>query len=94
MSIPYTLDGTFNAGNTFTAQLSNASGSFASPINIGTLTTTAEGFILGTIPANQGAGTGYRIRVISSNPSVIGEENDTDLVIQIIPGAPTIEHIR
>jgi hypothetical protein len=94
VSIPYTLDGTFNAGNTFTAQLSDATGSFAAPVNIGSLTTTVEGSISGTIPTNQLAGTGYRIRVISSNPSVVGEENDSDLTITVVPGPPAIEHIR
>ena len=40
VSVPFTITGTFTAGNVFTAQLSDASGSFASPVAIGTLTST------------------------------------------------------
>ncbi len=43
VSIPYTTTGTFNAGNIFTAQLSNATGGFGSPVPIGTRSSTAAG---------------------------------------------------
>ncbi|MBS1585055.1 MAG: T9SS type A sorting domain-containing protein [Bacteroidetes bacterium] len=73
---------TFNAGNVFTAQLSNATGSFATPTNIGTLTSTAaSGTIVCTIPTNQTGGSGYRIRVISSNSAVTGIDNGANLTI-------------
>lgn len=35
--VPFTVSGTFNPGNVFTAQLSNAAGTFTAPVNIGTL---------------------------------------------------------
>ena len=41
VSVPFTSYGTYS-GNTYTAQLSDASGSFASPINIGTLVSNAN----------------------------------------------------
>lgn len=88
VSVPFTVTGTFNSGNVFTAQLSNASGSFASPTNIGTLTQTTAGTISATIPASIAAGTGYRIRVIGSNPSTTGADNGTNLTIQNF-AAPT-----
>lgn len=73
ISIPFTSTGTFNAGNVYTAQLSNASGSFASPVNLGTLTSTANsGTISGTIPSGTSGGSAYQIRVVSSNPAVTG----------------------
>ncbi|MBK7966286.1 MAG: IPT/TIG domain-containing protein [Bacteroidetes bacterium] len=73
---------TLNAGNVFSIQLSNASGSFSSPVTIGTLTSTAtSGSIAGTIPTGQGAGTGYRIRIVSSNFPDIGEDNGVNLTI-------------
>ncbi|NTW31728.1 MAG: hypothetical protein HGB12_03735, partial [Bacteroidetes bacterium] len=86
VSVPYTKSGTFNAGNVFTAQLSNASGSFTSPTNIGSLTSQNSGTISATIPSGQANGSGYRIRVVSSNPSITGSNNGVDLSI----GAPTI----
>jgi hypothetical protein len=71
-TVAFTSTGTFS-GNTYTAQLSDGAGSFASPINIGTLVSNANsGTINITIPVNMPGDNGYRIRVISSNPAVIG----------------------
>jgi hypothetical protein len=81
VSVPYTTSGTFTAGNVFTAQLSNASGSFAAPTNIGTLTSVSSGTIAAVIPKTTPAGTAYRIRVISSTPVVNGSDNGTNLVV-------------
>ena len=89
VSVPFTITGTYTSGNIFTAQLSSSSGSFATPVSIGTLTSTAAGTISTTIPAGTLAGNGYRIRVISSTPSVIGANNGSDLTINTIPTAPT-----
>ncbi|NDP22071.1 MAG: T9SS type A sorting domain-containing protein [Paludibacter sp.] len=88
VSVPFTISGNFTSGNIFTAQLSNANGSFASPVTIGTLTSTTSGTISATIPGNSAAGTGYRIRIMSSLPLVTGTANMTNLTI--IAGTPTI----
>lgn len=88
LAVLYTGDGPANAGNVFTAQLSNSSGSFASPVNIGTLSAvSASGTISCTIPGGTVQGTGYRIRVISSNPAITGGNNGTNLTIQNTVGA-------
>ena len=72
-NVPFTSTGTFTAGNIYTAQLSDASGSFASPTNIGTLNSTANtGTISVTIPVGTPTGSGYLIRIISSNPAITG----------------------
>ncbi len=87
LNVPYTKHGTFNgqglftAGNVFTAQLSDSSGSFANPINIGSVTFTQSGIINATIPTGTISGYHYRIRVASSNLAVEGSDNGTDLVI-------------
>ncbi len=74
-TVDFTSSGTFT-GNTYTAQLSNASGSFAAPTNIGTLISNANsGTINITIPASTASGTGYLIRVVSSNPNVTGSSS-------------------
>jgi hypothetical protein len=80
-SVPFTASGTFNAGNVFTAQLSNSSGSFLSPVNIGTLNSTASGVISATIPGGAAVGSGYRVRVVSSSPATIGSANSANLLI-------------
>lgn len=74
-TVAFTSSGTFT-GNTYTAQLSDASGSFASPTTIGTLVSNANsGNINITIPAGTGSGTGYLIRVISDGPSITGSNS-------------------
>jgi hypothetical protein len=85
VNVSFNAGGVFNANNIFTAQLSNASGSFASPVNIGTLPGTGSGIINGTLSGSQGAGSGYRIRVISSNPASTGADNGANLTVVAKP---------
>lgn len=88
ISVPYTaID--IGGGNTFTAQLSNASGSFAAPVSIGTATGNASGSISATIPLNTLPGTNYRIRVVSNAPVCIGTANNTGITVNL-PPAPVI----
>jgi subtilisin-like proprotein convertase family protein len=82
LSVGFVGNGNANAGNVYTAQLSSSSGSFASPVNIGTLSSTASsGSVSCIIPGGSLAGTGYRIRVNSSLPSVIGNDNGSNLIM-------------
>lgn len=87
VQVNFTSTGTYTAGNVYTAQLSDASGSFASPTTIGTLNSTASGtqMIVGVIPGNIPVGSGYRIRVVSSNPATIGTDNGTNLEVLALP---------
>ena len=89
VAIPFTITGSFTSGNTFTAQLSDASGSFTSPVTIGSITSTSAGTIIGTIPVGAVSGSGYRIRVVSSTPSITGTNNGTDITVTRIPSAAT-----
>ena len=84
VSVPFTLAGTINTGNVVTAQLSNASGSFANPINIGTVTSTVSGAVAATIPAGTPAGTGYRIRVTTNNPALTATDNGSNITINLV----------
>jgi hypothetical protein len=90
VSIPYTTTVTYNAGNIFTAQLSNAAGNFGSPVAIGTRSSTAAGTISGTIPVGTVAGTAYRIRVVSSNPVVTGSTNVSNLTVNPTSAPPVV----
>lgn len=89
-AVGYTVSSTYNAGNIFTAQLSDAIGSFASPVNIGTLTATGSGTINATIPAGTTPGNRYRIRVVGSNPAVTGSDNGTDIEINNSSVTPAV----
>lgn len=81
LTVNYSATGIFNAGNIFTAQLSDATGSFSSPVTIGSVTSITSGSISAIIPANTLSGTAYRIRVVGSNPSVIGSDNGANITI-------------
>jgi len=83
ISIPFTLTGTMYTGNVVTAQLSDAAGSFAFPVTLGSLTTTTSGTITGTIPAGTYTGSGYRVRVVSSDYVLTAADNGSDLQIYL-----------
>jgi hypothetical protein len=88
--INFTTTGTFNSGNVFTAQMSNSTGSFANPVAIGS-TPLNTGIILATIPSNTTFGIGYKVRVVSSNPAIIGSTcpNSIYIVSNITPATIT-----
>jgi len=75
-TVTFTSTDAFGGGNVYTAQLSDASGNFGSPVDIGTLSSTANsGTINVTIPGSTVDGTGYKIRIVSSNPYIVGSES-------------------
>ncbi|PBQ30402.1 hypothetical protein CNR22_01025 [Sphingobacteriaceae bacterium] len=76
--------------NVYSVELSNAAGSFTSPVVIGTYTAVVPGPITCTIPGGTAQGTGYRMRVVASNPSVIGPDNGSNLSIIAPVGTPTV----
>ncbi len=91
LNVNYTVNTTpapaaaFQPGNTFTVQLSTATGSFVGATAIGTITATGSGTIPCTIPV-AASGTGYRIRVIASNPAFISP--DDYLNINVVASIP------
>ncbi len=84
IDVPFALSGSMSvynlnkADNVVIAQLSDANGSFANPIELGRITTNVSGTIAGVIPADLPAGEGYKVRVVSTNyPLVSNETNVT-----------------
>jgi hypothetical protein len=71
MELPYTASGTYNAGNTFTAELSDVNGSFAIPTVLGSVVSTASGTITCIFPAGL-SGSGFQVRVNSNDPLELG----------------------
>ena len=88
LSVPFTTQGVFGAGNVFTALLSDANGSFASATSIGTLSlsgTSVSGTISATIPAGATVGSNYRIRVDASAPATVSSnDNGSALAVQAV----------
>jgi hypothetical protein len=85
ISVPFTTTGTFAAGTVFSAELSDATGTFAAtPLVIGTATASP---VSGIIPAASAAGTAYKIRV--TTPATVGSLS-TNISINVTPPAPTV----
>ncbi|MEX2588739.1 MAG: DUF2341 domain-containing protein [Chitinophagales bacterium] len=80
-NINYTATGNFLAGNEFIAELSDASGNFGSPVELGRIASQTSGTISATIGENQADGTGYRIRITATNPPFSDDDNGSDITI-------------
>ncbi len=89
-NLTYTVNGTFNAGNVFNVELSDATGSFGAPTIIGSVSSLISGSISYTVPQNTPTGTGYRIRVASTSPVLAGFTNSTNITINPNPVKPSI----
>jgi len=90
-NINYTTSYAFNTGNVFTAQLSDATGSFAAPIAIGNVIAVGTtGVIAVNIPAGTVAGTGYRIRIVASSPAYTSPDEYVNIHIISSLAPPTI----
>lgn len=87
VGVPYTANGTWSAGNVFTLQLSDATGSFAAPVAIGTLVSSSSGIVPGTIPMGTPPGAGYQFRVVSSDPATVGSVGTTTHEVVAPPSA-------
>ncbi len=93
ISVPFSATGPFGAGNTFSAQLTDASGSFpATPIVIGTIaanpTSATTLTITATIPANTAVAAVYKVRVVSSIGNKISVSPTTLTIGTAIPTTP------
>jgi hypothetical protein len=84
-NVVYQVFGTYASDNVFTAQLSDASGSFASPTTLGTLASVSSGSIVANIPPSTTLGTGYRIRVVSSSPAITDNPSVEFSVLDVCP---------
>jgi hypothetical protein len=78
-NVNFSTTGTFAQGNQFEVQLSDLYSSFDNPVVIGTSSTA--GNVACTIPANVVAGSQYKIRVVSTNPTINGNSNGTTISI-------------
>ncbi|MBK9761619.1 MAG: T9SS type A sorting domain-containing protein [Flavobacteriales bacterium] len=82
LNVTFSANNTYNAGNAFTAELSDWLGSFSSPVAIGSLASITSGTIPCVIPLNTPEGTSYRVRVRSSDPPLIGDYHLPSMIVQ------------
>ena len=78
-TISFSTSGNFNAGNQFFVQMSDASGTFAAPINIGSIASNTSATAVINLPLGLSFGVNYQIRVVSTNP-VVTSSNTQPLV--------------
>lgn len=71
----------FADDNYFIAQLSDKSGKFDSPVELGRIQSRTSGTIIGVIPNNIQTSILYRVRVVSTNPSMIGSDNRKNIKV-------------
>lgn len=85
-NLPFSSTGVFTSGNVYTAQLSDATGSFASPVSLGTFPSTANvGNISLTIPCGTPSGAGYMIQIVSSAPNATSNVIGPFLINAAVP---------
>ena len=75
-TVNFTFSGSFGSGNQFILEMSNASGSFASPTILASSTTitTSPGNFTFPIPTTT-AGQLYKLRVRATNPAILGSSS-------------------
>ena len=80
--VQYVASGIYDPGNAFTVQLSDSTGDFSTPLVIGSVSSAGNGTVVCIMPVTVAAGSGYRVRLVSSDPFYIGPDNGTDLTLQ------------
>lgn len=84
MTVNFTTEGNFNAGNIFTAYLSDAVGNFANEQAVGQVTAVSGGSMSISIPGNTPAGVGYKLRIKSSS-AVVSAASLASIVVNAAP---------
>lgn len=85
LTVTFSTPGTPMAATDFVAELSDATGSFATPVVIGTLNTTSNtGAIDAEIPAGTPAGAGYKIRVTNASEYYASLETGIEVTQDVV----------
>lgn len=90
--VNYSATGTYNAGNVFTIELSDALGNFSAAQAIGNVSGTSSGVISCTIPTGATAGSNYRLRIRSSNPNFVSNDFGVNFAVLAVPTIDFIEN--
>ena len=81
VDVSFTTTGSFDGGNSFEVQLSNENGNFEAPAPTIIGTANAAGLVHCMIPLSVTGGSGYRIRIASSNQTLAGNPTMSPLTI-------------
>ena len=83
-SLSVVQGGLFNGSTGYMVQLSNGSGTFVAPTQVGTGTQTALTY---TIPVSQSAGSGYRLRVVGNTAEKVEATPGAGFAVNVLPTA-------
>jgi IgA Peptidase M64/Secretion system C-terminal sorting domain len=87
ISLTLTANGTLQTGNVSTIQLSDNQGA-----NFKNITTTLDNNTLkATIPTTSASGTGFKVRVVTSNPAVTSSASATNVTIKPLATAKFVD---
>jgi len=95
ITVPYHYTGpSLGSGNQFIVELSDAGGSFVSAQTIGSLSTTtlSDYSVDAVIPVGITQGTGYLVRVVSTNPVVTGSPCDAEITLHEVFAGSYVFH--
>lgn len=81
VSIPFVALGNWQNGNVFTAQLSDENGNFSNALNVGSISAVGSGTVTASLPSNIPTGSGYKLRIVSALPQVVGAASTVSLTI-------------
>ncbi len=92
-TFPFVSSDPVLAGNVYSLEISNSSGGFTNPTIIGsTASNQLKASINGVIPTSFQVGTGYKIRVKSSNPQKTGKPYPLNISVSGAPSAPNVSN--
>jgi len=94
IDINYTVNTVFNAGNIFTAYLSDETGDFTNETEIGNVTSTQNGAIAVTIQGTVPEGDGYKIKVKSTDPVNEKESNVFQIILDNVAPVPVVSKVN
>ncbi|MBP9883008.1 MAG: fibronectin type III domain-containing protein [Chitinophagales bacterium] len=94
ISVAFLTDTPAEAGNVFTAELSDKDGNFGSPLPIGSIVKTTSGLITCELPIGLESGSKYRVRVVANNPAVIGTSSENKISINAKPKELSVTNIK
>ena len=80
--VPFKLIGSFLPTNVFTVQLSDSTGSFASPVQVGSLTGNRPDTVDALLPKELTGGNCFRVRILATAPA---DTSDTSACFRVFP---------
>lgn len=90
VKVGYQKSGAFNKNNIFKVQLSDSLGKFGSnPLEIGSIKDTGNNIITCSVPAGL-HGSGFKVRVVSTNPAITSANAIDSIKINSQPPPPVI----